>query len=136
MDDELSAEERELLAADDRSEARFGCWASAVAALVLAAGTILLFQALLSMRYGVWPKLSLADGLSFVGIEPGPVDARGAQGVIAWVLQWPLWVVLLVLAVAGILVLTRHDRRPVSDALRTARMKQARRAEPRDPRTG
>lgn len=129
MDEELSAEERELLAADDRREARFGYGAGAVVALVLAAGAIFLTQVVMSIRYGTWPQLTLADGLALVGVEAGPAP----QKLIAWILAWPVWVVLLALAVAGVLVVTRHDRQPVPDALRAARMKRARQPEPPNP---
>ncbi len=129
MDHELSAQERELLAADDRREARFGYWASAVVALALAGGAILLWQAATSMRYGVWPKVTLADAMAVVGIETGADAGHGAQ-TIAWVLGWPLWVVLMALAVAGAVVLMRHDHRPVPDALRKARMKRERQGHP------
>ena len=132
MDDELSAEERELLTADDRSDEHFGYGAATVVALALAAGVTLLTQTVLSIRYGVWPRVTLADGLSFVGIDPGPVARSGADKIIAWLLAWPLWVILFVLALAGVVLVTRHDRRPVSDALRVARTKRARQPSPPD----
>ena len=126
MDEELSAEEQRLLAADLRADIRFGHWMKVIIGLVLSAGAILLFQAVSWLKDGAWPSLTIRDFLFALGVAPGPVSWRGLQKMISGFLGCPLWVALLALAFLAVFWVTRRDSSEVPEALRAARMKQAR----------
>ena len=126
MDMKLTPAETALLAKDDRDARRFGHWMQTILGLVGASALILLVQAYTWLRTGNWPPLSLRDAVERIGMTPKPSSWVGLERIADAFWSLPLSGALFCLAMGAIFWITRGDQKEIPEALRQARMKQAR----------
>jgi hypothetical protein len=123
---ELTPEEQQLLAADQRADKMVGLYGCGIIACLFAAVAVIALQCLLWLKIGDWPSWSLQTALRAAGIAPGEFSWVGLQRVFGWLLALPVSLVLIICGCAISLWATLDDNKPVPEALRSARMKQAR----------
>lgn len=127
MDLNLSDHEKALLLADRRKTERVGLWMVAFIIPCFIAVGIVCWHGLVWLRTGEWPSLSLGDALEIFGVRISPTFLIGLDKIVDWVVRCPLAGVLPTISIGLLYIFNYYDRQPDSDALKTARMKDARR---------
>lgn len=127
---ELTPEEDTLLAADRRRTSHTGWWLLAIMALMLTSAGIVAWQAIAWLRDGAWPPLPLRDALDWLGLPRPSFAWVGLQRIVGWMMGLPLAFAPFVVGTITVWIVFGDE--PNSPALRSARMKEARKATERN----
>ena len=125
MQNELTPNERRLLAADDRATDRVGIWLTVIVGLPAVAIVIIAIQSAIWLRTGTWPSFSIADTFKWANVRLLPTTWIGFDQIVEYVLAWPVSGALIVLDIAAAFAFTRNDHKDEPGALREARRKRA-----------
>lgn len=128
MDLELTPEEQRLLDKDDKRTERVGYWMVLIFGPLLVATGIVGMHAITWLQSGAWPAFTLGDVLDRLGFGHVRSSWVGTQMIIDWIKSCPVAGTLPLVSAATVMLFTRNDDIPDSEALRVARMKRARSA--------
>lgn len=126
MDEKLSRKEIRLLEEADQEDARTEAWERLLLTVLwvsgLSAALTLGAQTMQWLKTGNWPAYNLMT----LGAEPLSSSWVGLNEIYQFILELPLIFDCLAVAFVVVMLFTRNERKPVSEALKNARMKRAR----------